>query len=409
MRNGHTNSLRFCTRSEKVATTSISTTARRNGAALRSPICSMPRDEPERIIAGIQSTSPYTPKLQQKYWRHKASTPGTRSASRKFAVWGREACSRASASARCVLLSSGSQRVCRGLSRATRIQTKAHSTEGMPSRMKRHLPADCPNQVSRCGGHPRDRNRISQNQDGIGSRALRAREPVGQQNDHRRKDQALRDAQQQPVNNQQPVVVNDPGQSGKNPPADQREKDQPGRASAHRVSRRRHLEEKIAEKEDRAEKSRARLGDVERLCQPCGCAEAEVRPPQVGEAVGHEDHRHQVQPAPAQGPPGFSLRFANRRRAHHFIAPCASSAPSEEWPTQTILICGKRLPIATILLSSVLETDDSSLHRANTRAPGPSGALPLSPEMLLTEPSGNLFGLYAKRRHGLGAKSPARS
>ncbi len=29
----------------------------------------------------------------------------------------------------------------------------------------------------------------------------------------------------------------------------------------------------------------------------------------------------------------------------------------------------------------------------NTRAPGPSGALPLSPEMLLTEPSGNLFGL----------------
>ena len=29
----------------------------------------------------------------------------------------------------------------------------------------------------------------------------------------------------------------------------------------------------------------------------------------------------------------------------------------------------------------------------NTRAPGPAGALPLSPEMLLTEPSGNLFGL----------------
>ena len=29
----------------------------------------------------------------------------------------------------------------------------------------------------------------------------------------------------------------------------------------------------------------------------------------------------------------------------------------------------------------------------NTRAPGPSGVLPLSPEMLLTEPSGNLFGL----------------
>jgi xylonate dehydratase len=36
---------------------------------------------------------------------------------------------------------------------------------------------------------------------------------------------------------------------------------------------------------------------------------------------------------------------------------------------------------------------DKSLLRVNTHAPGPSGALPLSPEMLLTEPSGNLFGL----------------
>jgi putative YjhG/YagF family dehydratase len=40
-----------------------------------------------------------------------------------------------------------------------------------------------------------------------------------------------------------------------------------------------------------------------------------------------------------------------------------------------------------------LETEDSELNRVTTRAPGPSGALPLSPEMLLTEPSGNLFGL----------------
>ncbi len=67
--------------------------------------------------------------------------------------------------------------------------------------------------------------------------------------------------------------------------------------------------------------------------------------------------------------------------------------PSETTPAQTILVCGKRLFIANISLSSVLETDDGSLLRVNTRAPGPSGALPLSPEMLLTEPSGNLFGL----------------
>jgi xylonate dehydratase len=41
----------------------------------------------------------------------------------------------------------------------------------------------------------------------------------------------------------------------------------------------------------------------------------------------------------------------------------------------------------------VLESEDSHLKRVNTHAAGPAGALPLSPEMLLTEPSGNLFGL----------------
>jgi putative YjhG/YagF family dehydratase len=63
----------------------------------------------------------------------------------------------------------------------------------------------------------------------------------------------------------------------------------------------------------------------------------------------------------------------------------------------TILVCGKGHPIASIPLSSVLETDSGAdaAHwlRVETHAAGPAGALPLSPEMLLTEPSGNLFGL----------------
>jgi putative YjhG/YagF family dehydratase len=59
----------------------------------------------------------------------------------------------------------------------------------------------------------------------------------------------------------------------------------------------------------------------------------------------------------------------------------------------TILISGKGPPIANIPLSSVLESDGSHLLSVDTHAAGPSGALPLSPEMLLTEPSGNLFGL----------------
>jgi len=44
----------------------------------------------------------------------------------------------------------------------------------------------------------------------------------------------------------------------------------------------------------------------------------------------------------------------------------------------------------------VLCSDDSaddSRFRIATHAPGPAGSLPLSAEMLLTEPSGNLFGL----------------
>jgi putative YjhG/YagF family dehydratase len=59
----------------------------------------------------------------------------------------------------------------------------------------------------------------------------------------------------------------------------------------------------------------------------------------------------------------------------------------------TILVCGKGLPITSIPLISVLDSEDSHLLHVNTHAAGPAGELPLSPEMLLTEPSGNLFGL----------------
>ena len=40
-----------------------------------------------------------------------------------------------------------------------------------------------------------------------------------------------------------------------------------------------------------------------------------------------------------------------------------------------------------------METADDSLRRVATHAPGPAGFLPLTADMLLTEPSGNLFGL----------------
>jgi xylonate dehydratase len=47
----------------------------------------------------------------------------------------------------------------------------------------------------------------------------------------------------------------------------------------------------------------------------------------------------------------------------------------------------------TISVGEVLESVDLDLGSVATHAPGPAGALLLTPEMLLTQPSGNLFGL----------------
>ena len=46
-----------------------------------------------------------------------------------------------------------------------------------------------------------------------------------------------------------------------------------------------------------------------------------------------------------------------------------------------------------ISLASVLESSNLSLKDLRTHAPGPSGKLPITPDMLLNQPSGNLFGL----------------
>jgi len=49
--------------------------------------------------------------------------------------------------------------------------------------------------------------------------------------------------------------------------------------------------------------------------------------------------------------------------------------------------------VTAISFSSVLETQGAGFNDVSTHAAGPAGALPLSAEMLLNEPSGNLFGL----------------
>ena len=53
----------------------------------------------------------------------------------------------------------------------------------------------------------------------------------------------------------------------------------------------------------------------------------------------------------------------------------------------------------------MLESGPSLYQETQTHAPGPEGALPITPEMLLTQPSGNLFGL--SQNAGMGWE-PAR-
>ena len=46
-----------------------------------------------------------------------------------------------------------------------------------------------------------------------------------------------------------------------------------------------------------------------------------------------------------------------------------------------------------ITLRDVVESDSSLFAEVRTHAKGPAGFLPITPEMLLTQPSGNFFGL----------------
>jgi len=47
------------------------------------------------------------------------------------------------------------------------------------------------------------------------------------------------------------------------------------------------------------------------------------------------------------------------------------------------------MPIA---FENIIESGDTSLYDVRSKAPGPRGSLPITPEMLVTRPSGDLFG-----------------
>src|SRR3954451_20419157 len=58
-----------------------------------------------------------------------------------------------------------------------------------------------------------------------------------------------------------------------------------------------------------------------------------------------------------------------------------------------ILSLGETSHMKLSAFARIVDSGDESLFDIHTRAPGPKGSLPLTPEMLLTRPSGDLFGL----------------
>ena len=160
-----------------------------------------------------------------------------------------------------------------------------------------HLPAEGADEIAGCGGHPDDGDWIAEEEERVGAGALGAGEPVGEQDQHCRQDEALGGAKKEAVECEQPEVANDAGERGKNAPADESEEDQAAGASAACVGRAGDLEEEVSKEEESAEERRAGAADVEGLGESCCSAEAVVGSVEVGEAVGDEDDRQNVEPA----------------------------------------------------------------------------------------------------------------
>ena len=55
-------------------------------------------------------------------------------------------------------------------------------------------------------------------------------------------------------------------------------------------------------------------------------------------------------------------------------------------------ICDTIRILMPVTLERILDSGDRSLFDVRSKAPGPAGTLPVTPEMLLTRPSGDLFG-----------------
>src|SRR6202020_127542 len=178
-----------------------------------------------------------------------------------------------------------------------------------------HLPSNSSDEVPRRSGHPQYGYGIAEQKECIGTGALGAGKPVGQQNEHRWKDEAFCYPKEKPVECEQPEVADDAGKRSQDSPTDQRGKDQPPGAPAPCVGCAWNLKEKVAEEEESAKKSRARVADVERAGQSGCSAEAIVRAIEISEAIGDKDGGQNVKPAPSHlgsHPACIQFGFCNR-------------------------------------------------------------------------------------------------
>ncbi len=152
-------------------------------------------------------------------------------------------------------------------------------------------------QIARDHRHPENGHRVAEDQEGIGPRALTLGEPVAEIDQHRRHHRRFDDAEQEADGDEQGDVGHHARQGSEAAPGDQAPEDQSLDAALFGIDGAGHLEEEIAEKEQGAEQGGHRRGDAQVVGHARGGGETVVGPVEVGQAVGDEDHWHQIPPA----------------------------------------------------------------------------------------------------------------
>ena len=116
-------------------------------------------------------------------------------------------------------------------------------------------------------------------------------EPMRQQDQQSRQDGAFDDAEHEAVEEEQGQVADKAGAGGEQAPGDHARKDQALGAVAFGIGGAGHLEQEIAEEEQRPQQGDGGGTDMQVMRQPSRCAKTIIGAVDIGEAVGDEDRR----------------------------------------------------------------------------------------------------------------------